>query len=110
MAFIQGKATGKDVGALTLFFKLVVSQFFPDPLGSDDLTFRELLVKVVNEILLRLEKGSLNQSDLETIGFALRRVYFVAQAYKAEKQKWSLADWITQLVDLAKNAGVQVAL
>lgn len=107
---MQGRATGRDVGALTLFFKMVVSRFFPEPLGSDDLTFRELLVKVANEILLRLEKGSLNQDDLETIGFALRRVYFVAQAYKAEKQSSTLADWMQKLVDVAKGAGVTVAL
>jgi len=105
---LQGRATGKDAGALTLFFKMVVSQFFPDPLGSDDLTFRELLVKVVNEILLRLEKGSLNQDDLETIGFALRRVYFVAQAYKAEHKQGDLGDWVSKLIGYAKDAGVTV--
>lgn len=105
---MEGRATGKDVGALTLFFKMVVSRFFPEPLGSDDLTFRELLVKVVNEILLRLKDGSLNQDDLETIGFALRRVYFVAQAYKAEHKQGDLGEWVQKLVGYAKEAGVPV--
>lgn len=86
----------------------MVSQFFPDPCTGDDLTFRELLVKVVNEILLRLRDGSLSQADLETIGFALRRVWFVAQAYKAQKKQLSLSEWVEKLIGLAKEAGVPV--
>ena len=86
----------------------MVSQFFPDPCQGDDLTFRELLVKVVNEILLRLRDGSLSQDDLETIGFSLRRVWFVAEAYKAEKKNLSLGEWVEKLVGLAKEAGVPV--
>jgi hypothetical protein len=86
----------------------MVSQFFPDPCTGDDLTFRELLVKVVNEILLRLRDGSLSQADLETIGFALRRVWFVAEAYKAQKKQLSLSEWLEKLIGLAKEAGVPV--
>lgn len=86
----------------------MVGQFFPDPCVGDDLTFRELLVKVVNEILLRLRDGSLSQDDLETIGFALRRVWFTAQAYKAEKKQLTLSEWVEKLVGLAKEAGVPV--
>lgn len=96
------------MGTLTLFFKGMVSQFFPDPLGSDDLTFRELLVKVMNEILLRLQDGNLSADDLETIGFALRRVWFVAQAYKAEHEKYAIGEWVSKLIGFAKDAGVQV--
>ena len=86
----------------------MVGQFFPDPCVGDDLTFRELLVKVVNEILLRLRDGSLSQDDLETIGFALRRVWFTAQAYKAEKKQLTLSEWVEKLVGVAKEAGVPV--
>lgn len=93
---------------LTLFFKELVTELFPDPLGPDDLTFRELLVKVVNEILLRLRDGSLSQADLETIGFSLRRVFFIAQAYKAQKKQYTIGEWIEKLVGLAKEAGVPV--
>lgn len=96
------------MGTLTLFFKQMVTGFFPDPLGSDDLTFRELLVKVMNEILLRLQDGNLSGDDLEVIGFALRRVWFVAQAYKAEHAQVPIGDWVQKLIGLAKAAGVSV--
>jgi hypothetical protein len=96
------------VGTLTLFFKEMVSQFFPDPCQGDDLTFRELLVKVMNEILLRLRDGNLSEADLETIGFALRRVWFVAQAYKAAHEQHSIGEWVQKLVGYAKEAGVPV--
>jgi hypothetical protein len=97
-----------DVNALTFFFKGFVSQFFPEPLGPDDLTFRELLVKTWNEILVRLEENhdKLSGQDLEVIGFALRRVYFTAQAYKAEHGTFTLAEWMDKLVEIAKQAGV----
>ncbi len=97
-----------DVKALTFFFKGVVTAFFPDPLGPDDLTFRELMVKVWNEILVRLEESGnkLSGEDLEAIGFALRRVYFVAQAYKAEHEKYTVSEWIDRLTGIAKDAGV----
>lgn len=93
---------------LTFFFKGFVNQFFPDPLGPDDLTFREILVKVWNEILVRLEEShdKLTGQDLEAIGFALRRVYFVAQAYKAEHQKFTLAEWMDKVVDIVKQSGI----
>lgn len=85
-----------------------MTEFFPDPLGPDDLTFRELLVKVVNEILLRLQDGSLSGEDQETIGFALRRVYFVAQAYKAERNQLPIGEWVQKLVGVAKESGIPV--
>lgn len=88
----------------------MVSQFFPDPCQGDDLTFRELLVKVVNEILLRLQDGSLDGQDLETIGFALRRVFFVAQAYKAAHEQKPIGEWVQELVGYAKEAGVPVPI
>lgn len=96
--------------ALTFFFKGVVTQLFPEPLEPDDLTFRELLVKVWNEILVRLEESGskLSGEDLETIGFALRRVYFVAQAYKAEHEKWTISQWMDRLTGIAKDAGVSL--
>jgi hypothetical protein len=97
-----------DVKVLTFFFKGFVNQFFPDPLGPDDLTFRELLVKTWNEILVRLEESQnhLTGQDLEVIGFGLRRVYFVAQAYKAEHATYTSAQWIEKLMGIAKEAGV----
>jgi len=99
------------VNALTFFFKGVVSQFFPDPLGPDDLTFRELLTKTWNEILVRLEESHdrLTGQDYEVIGFSLRRVYFVAQAYKAEHEKYTVSEWIAKLTGIAKDAGVSLS-
>jgi hypothetical protein len=96
------------VGTLTFFFKGFVNQFFPDPLGPDDLVFRELLVKTWNEILVRLEEGhdKLTGQDIEVIGFALRRVYFVGQAYQNEKGKFTLVQWMEKLVGIAKEAGI----
>ena len=97
-----------DIKSLTFFFKGFVNQFFPDPLGPDDLAFRELLVKVWNEILVRLEEShdKLSGQDLEVIGFALRRTYFVAQAYKAEHATYTSAQWIEKLMGIAKDAGI----
>lgn len=97
-----------DAKALTFFFKGFVGQFFPDPLGPDDLAFRELLIKTWNEILVRLEEShdKLTGQDLEVIGFALRRVYFVGQAYKAEHEKFTIVEWMDKLADIAKQAGV----
>jgi hypothetical protein len=99
------------VNALTFFFKGVVSQFFPEPLGADDLTFRELLVKTWNEILVRLKESGnkLTGQDYEVIGFALRRVYFVAQAYKAEHEKYTVSEWIGKLKAIAEDSGVKLS-
>lgn len=96
------------MGALTIFFKEAVSGFFPDPCVGDDLTFRELLVTVWNRILLRLEDGKITEQELEEIGFMLRRVWFVAEAYKARKKGSSLAEWLEKLIVAAKEAGVPV--
>lgn len=99
-----------DVAALTFFFKGAISTFFPEPVKGDDLTFRELLVKTWNEILVRLEEShdKLSGQDLEVIGFALRRVYFVAQAYKQGREQTTLDQWIMKVVEIAKAAGVPV--
>lgn len=96
--------------ALTFFFKGIVTQLFPEPLGPDDRTFRELLVKVWNEILVRLKEShnQLTGEDLESIGFGLRRVYFVAQAYKAEHETYTSAQWIEKLIGIAKESGVSL--
>lgn len=96
------------MGALTFFFKGVVSRFFPDPCVGDDLVFRELLVVVWNRILIRLEDGKLSSRELEEVGFMLRRVWVVADAYKAKQEKYTLAEWIKKLVGVAKEAGVPV--
>lgn len=97
-----------DVSELTLFFKWTISQWFPDPCLGDDLVFRETLVKVANEILLRLEQthDKLSSQDLEVIAFALRRVYFIAQAYTNERKTFTVAQWTTQLIDALKSVGV----
>lgn len=85
--------------------------FFPEPVApeSDDHIFRELLVTVVNRILLRVQDLSLTEKELEEIGFMLRRVWFVAQAYKARKSESTLAQWLEKLSGLAKEAGVSLA-
>lgn len=74
------------------------------------MTLRELMVKTWNEILVRLEEShnKLSGQDLEVIGFSLRRVYFVAEAYKAERQKFTLSEWMEKLASIAKDAGVSV--
>lgn len=89
----------------------MVSTFFPDPCTGDDLTFRELLIKVWNEVLVRLKDSGnqLSGQDLETIGFALRRVYLVSEAYKAERGSFTLSEWLEQLVGVAKSAGISIA-
>lgn len=96
-----------EVRALTFFFKGVVTAFFPEPLGPDDLTVRELAVKTANEILVRLEekKNKLDHDDAEVIGFAARRLYFVLQAYSLEKKKYTLPEWIERLRQVTGNVG-----
>lgn len=75
---------------------------------GDDLTFRELLITVWNRILLRLQDAQVTEKELEEIGFMLRRVWFVAEAYKARKKESSLAEWLQKLIGIAKEAGVPV--
>lgn len=95
---------------MTLFFKELTKGFFPEPVapGSDDHVFRELLVTVWNRILLRLQDATLTEKELEEIGFMLRRVWFVAQAFKAKKTESTLAQWLDRLTGLAKEAGVSL--
>lgn len=93
---------------MTIFFKEVVTAFFPDPCLGEDLVFRELLVTVWNRILLRLEDGALSSKELEEVGFMLRRVWVVADAYKAKKTQYTIGEWVSKLVGLAKEAGVPV--
>jgi hypothetical protein len=87
-----------------------VTKFFPEPVvhGSEDHIFRELLVTVWNRILLRLQDARLSSKELEEVGFMLRRVWVVAEAYKAKKAEYTLADWLQKLVGVAKEAGVPV--
>ncbi|HXX93915.1 MAG TPA: hypothetical protein VEN81_09790 [Planctomycetota bacterium] len=75
---------------------------------GEDLTFRELLVSVWNQILLKVEHGKPSSQDLVTIGFLLRRVYAVAQAYKAKKTQYTIADWTTKVIEVAQQAGIPV--
>lgn len=70
--------------------------------------FRELLVTVWNRILLRLEDGKLSSRELEEVGFMLRRVWVVADAYKAKQAQYTIGEWIGKLVGIAKEAGVPV--
>lgn len=109
---MAGKASARDVGALTFFFKWIVTELFPGPVlpGTDEQTLRELLVKVWNDLLLKLQDRKLTPAELETVGFELRRVWEFAEAYKAQKQGRTFSEWIQNLVGLAKEAGVPVPL
>lgn len=86
-----------------------MSGFFPEPCVGDDLVFRELLVTVWNRILLRLRDLKLTEAELEETGFMLRRVWFVARAYKARKQSRTLEGWLELLKGTAKEAGISLA-
>lgn len=106
----MGRASARDVGALTLFFKEAVKGFFPEPVvpGSDDHVFRELLVTVFNRILLRLQDATLTQKELEEIGFMLRRTWLVAQAYAARREPVTFEEWLKRLRGVARDAGVHL--
>lgn len=95
---------------MTLFFKDVVTRFFPEPIepGSDDHVFRELLVTVWNRILLRFQDRKLTEKELEEIGFMLRRTWSIGQAYAARKKDLTFAEWLVKLRNLAKEAGVSL--
>jgi len=105
---LAGRASAKDVGALTLFFKKVVSEFFPDPCTGDDLVFRELLVTVWNRILLRLKDLDVSEKEAEEIGFMLRRVWFTMQAYRARKENRSWDEWLDLVKGIARKCGIQI--
>jgi len=83
-----------------------VTGFFPEPTVGDDLVFRELMVTVWNRMLLRLSDGSVTEREAEEIGFMLRRVWFVAQAYKARRKDRSFEEWLKELKDTARGAGL----
>lgn len=102
-------ASAKDVGALTLFFKETVKGFFPEPCEGDDLTFRELLVTVVNRILLRLQDARVTEKEAEEIGFMLRRAWLVAQAFREKRKEMTVSQWLDRLTGLAKEAGVKLS-
>jgi len=106
----MGGATGKDVGGLTMFFKEVVTAFFPGPVvpGSEDHVFKELLVTVVNQILLKMEDGNWSGKGVGEAGFLPRRVWLTAEAWKAKRKQYTMAEWIQKLVGFAKEAGVPV--
>ena len=70
------------------------------------MTFRELLVSVWNQILLKFEHGKPSSEQVVEIGFLLRRVYAVAEAYKAKKTQYTIADWTTKVIEVAQQAGV----
>lgn len=95
---------------MTLFFKEVVTGFFPEPIepGSDDHVFRELLVTVWNRILLRLQDLKVTEKELEEIGFMLRRTWSVGQAYAARKKDLTFSEWLLRLRSVAKEAGVSL--
>lgn len=76
--------------------------------GSEDHVFRELLVLVANRILLKMQDGRLTAEELEECGFMLRRVWTTAQAWKAKRTQYTLAEWVQKLVGIAKDAGVPV--
>lgn len=96
---------------MTLFFKEVVTRFFPEPVvpGSDEHIFRELLVAVFNRILLRLQDRKLTEKELEEIGFMLRRTWFVGLAYAARKKELTLEQWLAKLKNAAEGAGISLS-
>lgn len=87
-----------------------MTQAFVGPLapGSDDLFFRELLVKVFNMILIRLADAKITEQEAEEIGSALRRVYVIFQDYKLRKQQYPITQWLEMLVNAAKEVGVSL--
>jgi hypothetical protein len=111
LAFIEGRAKAKDVTALTYWFKDVVTEVFPvgsvAP-GTDDHFFRELLVKVWNMLLLRLQDAHLSEKELEEMGSALRRVWIIYSKYRLRKQDYTLVQWLDKLKQAAEEVGVSI--
>lgn len=96
---------------MTLFFKEGVTGFFPEPVvpGTDDHVFRETLVVAWNRLLLRLADRQVTAKEAEEIGLILRRLWIVAQAWKAKNKKETLAEWLERLVGAAKSSGVGIS-
>jgi len=90
-------------------FNDVSKTYFPDlKTGSDDHVFQQMLTKVWNIILLRLKDAKISQKELEEIGVALRRVWFVWQVWAAKKKKYTLEEWLAKLRGVAKEAGLPI--
>lgn len=70
--------------------------------------FRELLITVWNRILIRFENGKPTSEQLVEIGFMLRRVWVVADAYKAKRTQYTIGEWVEKLIGVAKEAGVPI--
>lgn len=87
-----------------------MTETFVGPLapGSDDLFFRELLVKTWNMLLLRISDAHLSEQELEELGSALRRVYIIFQNYRLRKQQYTITQWLDKLVGAAKEVGVSL--
>lgn len=93
-----------------MFKDVVTSYFFPEPLvqGSDAHIFRELLVTVWNQILLRLQDQKVTEKEAEEIGFMLRRVWIVGKMFKEKNQQYTMAQWLEKLASLARESGINL--
>jgi hypothetical protein len=89
---------------------VITSSLFPEPLtpGSDAHIFRELLVTVWNQILLRLRDQKITEKEAEEIGFMLRRVWLVGKMFKEKNKQYTIAQWLEKLASLAKESGISL--
>jgi hypothetical protein len=91
------------VVALTKWFEHNIEAVFKEPLDDVDREFKEHLVFVFNQVLQNLRKTGVAAHGLERIGKLLFRLYMVFQAYKKKKKRYSLSEWVEQVLTLGKE-------
>lgn len=68
-----------------------------------DEEFKTHLGFVLNQCLQAIRKEGLSQVALERIGKLLFRLYSVFKAYKKKKRRYSLKNWLEQLIEIGKD-------
>jgi hypothetical protein len=74
-----------------------------------DWEFREHLTFVFNQALQAVRKQGLSQAALEKIGKLVFRLFLVFEAYKKKKRRYTLPEWIAQVVAIGRELKDAVA-
>ncbi len=88
---------------MTEYFEQAISGLFPEPMDELDKEFKDQVVFVWNQVLQNLRYKGWTKEAIEPISRLLFRLYKVFEAYKTEKMKYSMSDWIDQLIGIARD-------
>ena len=100
-----------DVKELTFAVKNFSTALFPFPPapGTDDFLFREILVVGMNEVLVRLQRGGpWDGVAVDRLARPIRRIWFVALAWRERREDQTLTAWIDRLKAAFAEAGISL--